>query len=216
MSGRGVLLLAPSLALLLAACAATPISLGPSAREFAPEDYEDVYEAWTREADAFAWKKLRDVLHVGATFESPEFRQAYVTRYAADYAIADADRAQMLDTTLVDASEHHRFLVTLAGEHYREGDLTGARSAWRVLLVDESGRQTAAAEIERIMHPTVPERVYFPIVSHYRETFRVMFPVVGDDGRPSIDPDSASFTLVLTGARGRVELVWELSPRDRR
>jgi len=206
--GRHALLLAIALT---AACAATPLSLSPAPRNFAPDDYEDVYEAWTREADSFAWRRLADVLHVGATFQSWEFRTAYVARYAHDYAIEDRARDEMLRTTLADAREHHRFLVTLAGEHYREGDLTGDRTAWRVLLVDASGTTTPAAEIDRVRRPTVPERVYFPIVSPYRETFRISFPTRREDGSASIAPDSEGFTLMFTGARGRVELSWELS-----
>lgn len=195
----------------LSACAsAATISMRTGPRDFAPEDYEDVYEAWTRSDDEFSWKRLTDVLRVTATFESWEFRWAYVVRYAYDYSLDTAAREEMLRTTLEDARRNHRFFVTLSGENIREGNLSSDHSAWRVLLVDEEGRQTPPHEIERRRRPSAAERVYFPKVSHHRETFRIAFPTVREDGAPSIPPDAREIVLLFAGARGRVELRWAL------
>jgi hypothetical protein len=201
-----------ALTMLLAACAATPISLRQGPRAFTARAYEDVYDAWTRSEADFAWRELSDVLKVSATFESWEFRWAYVVRYAHDYSLDTEARDEMLRTTLEDARRHHRFFVTLIGERYREADLTSPNSAWRVLLLDEEGQQTPPQEIERVRRPSVAERVYFPSVSHHRQTFRIMFPAIRDDGLPSIPPDAERVVLLFTGARGRVELEWKLEP----
>ncbi len=195
----------------LAACgSAAPISLRTGPRELAPEDYEDVCEAWTREEADFSWKRLTDVLRVTATFESWEFRWAYVVRYAHDFSLDIAARDEMLRTTLEDARRNHRFFVSLIGERFREGNLAGRESAWRVLLVDEEGRQTPPAEIERVRRPSAAERVYFPDITPHRELFRISFPTVRDDGEPTIPADAREIVLVFTGPRGRVELRWEL------
>jgi hypothetical protein len=203
-----------ALPMLLAACATTPISLRQGPRAFTERDYEDVYEAWTRSEQDFSFSRMSDVLRVSATFESWEFRWAYVVRYAHDYSLETAARDEMLRTTLADSRRHHRFFVTLVGQSYREADLSGPSSAWRVLLVDEEGRQTPPQEIERIRRPSAAERVYFPSVNHHRQTFRIMFPAVRDDGLPSIPPDAERIVLLFTGPRGRVELEWKIDLED--
>jgi len=191
-------------------CASHPLSLRPATYEVTPDDYEDVYRAWTREADAYAWSQLRDVLHITATLESSEFRWAYVVRYARDYGLDPSARTEMLEATLQDAVDHHRFYITLAGDVYREGNLTKRDSAWRLVLIDADGRTTAPSHIERVRRPSAAERVYFPSVSPFRYVYRVVFPARRADGTPSIPPSAAEVTLRATGARGTVDLVWEL------
>lgn len=197
---------------LLAACTPAPIQLVAGPRDFIADDYPAVYEAWTRDADEFAWGNMDDVLHATATFESWEFRWAYVVRYAHDYALDAGARAELLRATLEDARQHHRFFVTLAGPRYREQNIAGDTSAWRVVLVDPDGRQTSPVEVQRVRRPSAVERVYFPSIHPHRQAFRVVFPATRPDGTPTIAPDASSVTLRFTGPRGRVDLVWRFSP----
>ncbi len=182
--------------------------LGP--RAFTETDYDHVYQAWTREAHPFALGRLADVIDATATFESWEFRWAYVVRYAHDHALPTESRTALLRTTLEDARAHHRFFVTVVGTDWRESDLTSEQSAWRVLLVDEAGRVTAPLEIERIDRPTPAERIYFPSVTTQRRTFRIVFPATHADGTPTIAEDTRVIVLRFTGAQGTVDLRWEL------
>ncbi|MCZ7686495.1 MAG: hypothetical protein M5U28_50170 [Sandaracinaceae bacterium] len=115
-------------------------------------------------------------------------------------------------SSLTDAQERHRFFVTMLGNRYRESNLTDERSAWRVLLIDEHGRQTRPIEVERIRRPGAAERVYFPSVSTQRQTFRVAFPTQHRDGTPVIAPDARYLVLRFTGAEGTVDLRWDLDP----
>src|SRR5690554_2112386 len=135
---------------LLAACAAPMVSFQPRSRTFTPDDYWRVYELWTRESRAFAWGKLSDVLSVTATFESWEFRTAYLVRYAHDHGLTLDERDELLAASLEDAREYHRFFVTLVGPNFRESDLTSRRAAFRVLLVDDDERMTPPARIEKV------------------------------------------------------------------
>ncbi len=197
---------------LLGACGEPLLSLKPGVRAFTPEDYEAVYEKWTRSDDAFAFGQMRTVLHVTATFQSWEFRWAYVVRYARDMHIEPELRENLLRASLADAREHHRFFVTLAGERFEESDLTGEQPAWRVLLVDEDGRVTEPTHVERIRKPGPAERAYYPSVTPFRQAFRLAFPVRRDDGTPTIAPDARRVVLRFTGPLGRVDLVWRLRP----
>jgi len=203
------LLLIPML--LLSACAAQSISLRPRARAFTATDYEHNYEAWTREEDDFAWSRMHSVLHVTATFESWEFRWAYVVRYAHDYGLSPRDRDAMLRASLEDAQNRHRFFVTLAGENFRQSNITGRESAWRVLLVDARGQTITPIGIERIRRPGAVEGTYFPSVSVHRQAFRIVFPVSREDGTPTIPAGAPYMVLRFTGALGTVDLRWDFS-----
>jgi hypothetical protein len=167
---------------------------------------------WTRSSDDFAFERLEDVLHVTATFESWEFRWAYVVRYAADYSLSTEERTRLLRSSLGDAQERHRFFVTMVGNRYRESDLTDERSAWRVLLVDAGGRQSRPVEVTRVRRPGAAERVYFPSVTVHRQVFRIAFPTQHEDGSPMIAPDASDVLLRFTGAEGTVDLHWQLDP----
>lgn len=208
---RGGLPILVGLWLVVLGCASPTLTLQPEPRSFTPDDYTKVHDAWTRRAKAFEVSRLSDVLHVSATFESWEFRWAYVIRYAEDYGLEPEARDAMLRATLADARDHHRFFVTLAGERFRESDLTGERSAWRVLLVDDQGHQTVPVEIEKVRKIGPVERVYFPDVNPWRMAFRIEFPATRPDGGPSIPRDADQVTLRFTGAYGQVDLTWELA-----
>ncbi|MAQ17695.1 MAG: hypothetical protein CMN30_23230 [Sandaracinus sp.] len=199
---------------LSAGCAGRTITLETGPRSFTPDDYEDVYESWTRDDQDFEWALLDDVLHVTATFESWEFRWAYVVRYGYDHAVEADDRETMLRATLSDAGENHRFYVTVAGSDFREQNLASRHSAWRVLLVDPEGRQTEPVEIERIRRPSAADEIYFPSITPQRQAFRVVFPASRADGTPAI-PDGATHVILrFTGARGRVDLRWDFGDVD--
>ncbi len=191
-------------------CATHTINLQTGPRAFTADEYELVYEGWTRSEDDFAWTELDDILHVTATFESWEFRWAYVARYARDHSIEESARAAMLRATLADATQHHRFFVTLSGPVFREQDLTSPRSGWRVLLVDEDGRQTTPIEMRKVRHPTAAELIYFPSVSPHRQAFRIVFPARREDGTETIPVDARTIKLRFAGARGQVNLEWEI------
>lgn len=196
------------LSLALTACASRPISLATGPRSLTPEDYEDVYEAWTRSEEDFEWSTLSEVLRVTATFESWEFRWAYVVRYASDYALTGETRNALLRASLDDAQENHRFFITLAGDRFRDQDLSRPNSAWRVILVDPDGRQTEPVAVERVRRSTAAERTYFPTINVHRQAFRVVFPAAHSDGTPTIPPNTDTIRLRFAGALGRVDVVW--------
>lgn len=194
----------------LAACTSVAhVNMQTGPREFTATDYDEVYEAWTRDADGFDFGAFQDVLNVTATFESWEFRWAYVTRYASDYSLAQEARTDMLRSSLADAEAHHRFFVTLSGRNFRESDLTHERSAWRVVLLDEAGAQAVPVELERIARPGARERAYFPTISPFRQTFRITFPAVREDGTPTIPAGARYIVLRFTGPEGTVDLRWD-------
>jgi len=201
-------------ALTLSACGSSAVlSMRTQPRAFTPEDYERVYEDWTREENGFALARLEDTLHVTATFQSWEHRWAYVIRYASDYSLNTAERTELLRASLADAAESHRFFVTLAGRTWRESDLTSERTAWRAVLVDDRGATIAPTELVRVARPGPNEHGYYKITP-YRQVFRIAFPARRADGSATIGPDARRVTLRFTGPQGSVDLVWDLEPSE--
>ena len=203
--------LAPLVCLLGAvACSEPKVSLGPGAREYVPSDYLQVLKHWTRDKTLMDFAQLSDRLTVTATYESWDFRWAYVVRYAADYRLTVEQRQELLERTLRETEDDHEFFVALYGSNWRWTDLSRPTSAWIVRLIDDQGSETAPSKIESIVKPGAIERVYFPYANVWRHAFRIRFPRQTGDGRPTIAMNARWFGLRFAGAEGNEELRWEL------
>ncbi|MBM4361263.1 MAG: hypothetical protein FJ104_01190 [Deltaproteobacteria bacterium] len=202
------------LALLLPGCGPGAVSLARGTREYVPTDYDAVLARWTRTGQLFTATELDDLLTVTATYESWDFRWAYVVRYAEDYRLTVAQRHSLLERSLAETEGAHQFYVSLYAERHAFGDLTAEDAAWIVRLVDDRGNETAPREIEPIRKPGAIERTYFPYTSPWRRTYRVRFPIARADGRPTVAPDATWLGLRFAGAQGNRQLVWILdAPR---
>lgn len=202
-----------SLTLLLlgaSACAAPRVSLREGPREYVAEDYEKVLGEWTRNEHLISVTQLDDLLSATATFESWDFRWAYVVRFAQDYRLTLEQRQKLLRQTLDETREAHHFFVAIAGGERRYNDLTKENSAWIVRLIDSTGSETAPQEIIAIKKPNVTERTYYPYSTVFHLAFRISFPRTSSDGTPTISPDAEWFGLRFAGAQGDKELIWEL------
>ena len=174
-----------------------------------PTDYEHVLSRWTRTEHLLALAELEDLLTVTATFESWDFRWAYVMRYARDYRLSVEQRKVLLDSTLAETRAHHQFFVALYGGNRRWTDLTKPNSAWIVRLIDDKGNETAPDEIVSIPKPGPIERTYFRYASVWRQVFLVRFPTSSPSG-PTIAPDAKFMGLRFAGAQGSEELHWDI------
>ncbi len=189
-------------------CATQYVSLAEGPREYVATDYESVLRKWTRTGDLFAVSELESYLNVTATFESWDFRWAYVVRYVQDYRLTIEQRKKLLERTLEETRTHHQFFVALYGGERRYNDLTREDSAWIVRLIDDTGNETAPEEITSITRPNALERTYFPYNTVYRQAFRIRFPNKKASGVPTISPKATWVGLRFAGAQGNSELVW--------
>jgi hypothetical protein len=198
-------------ALAICACAEPPVSLAPGPREYVPRDYPQVLKRWTRDQSLIVFQELDDKLTVTATYESWDFRWAYVVRYAEDYRLTVEQRRELLERTLQETAEDHEFYVALYGSNWRWTDLSRPTSAWIVRLTDDQGSETVPSKIDAIIKPGAIERRYFPYTTVWRHAFRIRFPRQGADGRPTISPNARWFGLRFAGAEGNQELRWEIA-----
>ncbi|MGH7434623.1 MAG: hypothetical protein ACRENE_03035 [Polyangiaceae bacterium] len=191
-----------------AGCAEQKVSMGAGPREYVPSDYPLVLKRWTRSESLIQLADLDDKLTVTATYESWDFRWAYVVRYAADYRLTVNQRSELLERTLHETADDHEFYVALYGTNWRWTDLSRPTSAWIVRLIDDQGNETAPSKIEPIPKPGPLERRYFPYTSVWRRAFRLRFPRATVDGRPTIAPSAQWFGVRFAGAEGNEELRW--------
>ena len=204
--------LGPTVLVLLAlcGCAEQKVSLAKGPREYVPSDYTLVLKRWTRNESLIVLSELADALNVTATYESWDFRWAYVIRYAADYRLTIDQRRDLLEHTLHETQDDHEFYVAVYGPNWRWTDLSRPTSAWIVRLIDDQGNETAPAKIESIPKPGPLEFRYFPYTTVWRRVFRIRFPRQTVDGRPTIADSAQWFGLRFAGAQGNEELRWEM------
>ncbi len=207
---RARLAVLPLLLLPLTGCAEPKVWLGGGAREYVASDYPSVLKHWTREESLILFSDLENKLTVTATYESWDFRWAYVIRYAADYRLTIEQRRELLERTLRETEDTHEFYVALYGSKWRWAELSRPTSAWIVRLIDDQGSETAPAKIEAIVKPGPIEYRYFPYTTVWRHVFRVRFPRQTNDGRPTIAANARWFGLRFAGAEGNEELHWDV------
>lgn len=181
-------------------------------REYVPFDYDQILKRWTRNGSLVALAELDDLLTVTATFLSWDFRWAYVVRFAEDHRLTVEQRRVMLEQSLGEARSHHEFYVALYGPNRRWNDLSKKDSAWVVRLVDDTGNEVVAEQVESITRPGAVERTYFPYSNAWRQSFRLRFPAHKPDGRPSIAPEARWVGLRFAGPQGHQDLTWEFAP----
>jgi hypothetical protein len=207
---RRGLFAALALGSLAVACGDPKVSLRTGPREFVASQYGQVLARWTRSRSLLTLSELDDLLTVTATYESWEFRWAYVVRYAQDFRLTVEQRRVLLDKTLAQTQDRHNFYVALYGANRRWTDLSRPNSAWIVRLIDSDGNETAPTTIEIIPKPGAIERTYFPYTSVWRQAFRLQFPKTTSDGRPTVAADASWFGLRFAGAEGNEELHWDI------
>ena len=201
---------------LLAACADPKVPLAEGPRAYAPPDYEIVLDRWTRSDNLVTATELDNVLSVTATYESWDFRWAYVVRYADDYRLTVDQRRSLLERSLAESRTAHTFYVALYAQRHKWGDLMADNPAWIVRLIDDQGNETAPAEIEAIKKPGAIERTYFPYTTPWRSAYRIRFPQTHSDGRPTLSKTASWIGLRFAGAQGNQALVWEVERPSQR
>src|SRR5215471_910816 len=123
--------------LFVAACGAPAVSLAEGPREYVATDYERVLDRWTRTEQLFVATELDDVLTVTATFESWDFRWAYVVRYAEDYRLTVDQRTALFDRSLSEVDRFHQFYLAPYAQRHQWSDLTAENAAWIIRLIDD-------------------------------------------------------------------------------
>lgn len=205
MNGRltGALGLAVGLAV---SCAPPRVDFREVQRSYQPGDYAKVLKRWSREQGLH--KGVYSIVHLGATFKSWDFRQAYVALYAERYALAPAERRTLLQQQRTQDRDALEFFVSLAPSSPRWADLDKERSIWHLALLNDQGIEVHPLTVERQQRADLEVRMFFPYHTPFAEAFLVRFPRRSAKGKPLVTPRTRRLILRLAGAPGHVELKW--------
>ena len=191
-------------------CASPAVQMVQGPREYVATDYAAVLRRWTRTEDLISVSALDNYLTATVTYESWDFRWAYVVRYAEDHRLTVDQRHSLLTNSLSETEQYHQFYVSLYARRRNWSDLTADPPAWFVRLIDDQGNETAPSQIERIKQPGAVELTYFPYTTPWRVSHRIRFPVLTLDGRRTISQKARWLGLRFAGPQGNQQLLWEI------
>lgn len=189
---------------LCAACAATT----PTVRltedwPTAVRDYDGVVHDWTRKAQLHA--TYQEVCELVATIKSVEWRAAYATRDADLRGLAGAEREQRIVQARAEAAGPYEIAIMLTTWDRNENDLDrGKKSVWRVVLIDERGREIEPLEIVKDRRPAFVVGAEFPALGEFATPYIARFPRT----TPIFGPGIKQVRLRMSSTRGAVEVDW--------
>jgi hypothetical protein len=193
------------IAWLLASCAAASPTVRLSS-DWPTEvrSYGAVVDDWTRTAKLHA--DYQEVCELVATLKSPEWHAAHAIRDADARGLAGEARAQRLTQARADlAAGPYEIEVMVTTWDRRENDLDrGARSVWRVALIDAHGREVAPLEIVKDRRPAFVVRAEFPGFGEFATPYVARFA-----RDPAIfGPTAKEVRLRMSSTRGGLEVRW--------
>jgi hypothetical protein len=204
-----------ALALLLATSGTTlvgcaPLHMSLSEPQVPPgaKDYVKQLKRWTRHAQLI--NDFDQALEVDATLRSPEFRAAYAAKYLEMYRVAPESQQKVRGDLLSDGADSYEFHVESSTHDYLLNDLTGAKTIWRVTLVDDQAHEVTPAEVSSVRERRRLEMEFYPYAELFSRGWRIRFPRARADGTPLVGSDTKSLTLRIAGPQGSVDLVWLL------
>jgi hypothetical protein len=167
-------------------------------------DYEDVTARWTRRTEIQT--SYQQVLELSATFKSPEWRAAHAARDASHRGLAGEARNQRLAQAQAEMAGPYEFELMVTTWDRRENDLDrGARSVWKVRLVDEAGNEIEPIEIVKDKRPAFTVRADYPMFGDFATAYIARFP----RDKPILGPGVRKVELRMSSPRGGVKLLWE-------
>jgi len=166
-------------------------------------DYDDVTERWTRQARMRG--TYQEALEIAVTFKSSEWRAARAEKDADARGLGGEARAQRLAQARAEAAGPYEFQLMVVTWDRRESDLDrGAKSVWRVRLLDDQGFEIEPLEIIKDKRPPFIIREEFPAYGDFATAYLARFPRT----KPLLGPDVRQLRMRFSSARGGVSLIW--------
>ena len=167
------------------------------------DDYDAVTAAWTRKTSLH--KDYQEALRVAATFKSPEWREAHAIKDADARQLVGDARAQRLAQAQAEVAGPYEVELLVTTWDRAENDLDrGKKSAWHVVLVDETDHEIEPMEILRDKRSPYILRAEFPAYEDFAIPYIVRFarttPVLGEGIH--------RVRLRVSSERGGVQLAW--------
>lgn len=167
-------------------------------------DYAGVTERWTRTARMRG--QYQEAIELAATFKSPEWRAARAEMDADARGLEGEARAQRIAQARAEAAGPYEFELMVVTWDRRENDLDrGAKSVWRVRLLDEQGMEIEPLEIIKDKRPPFIIRQEFPAFGDFATAYLARFPRT----KPLLGPNVQKLRLRFSSTRGGIGLTWQ-------
>lgn len=183
------------------------VDFSETPRGLVGHDYPRVYRHWTRHEKVL--HGLDPAIEVWATLKSWEFREAFLSRYAEIYRVPEPRRVELRSFELGQAREGFEFLVTAQSAKFQWNDFERPNSAWKITLVDGTGRELDPDKIEIPRLPDAYLESFYPDRTPFSRTYLVRFARPG--GREFLGPRTGRLMLRIASPIGTAELIWQSS-----
>jgi hypothetical protein len=166
-------------------------------------DYEATTEAYTRRTTLRG--QYQEVLHLAATLKSPDWRAAHAARDADHRGLTADARTQTCAQAQAEAAGPYEIELMVTTWDRRENDLDrGKKSVWRVVLVDDSGKEVEPLEIVKDKRPIFTVRAEFAGFGDFASAYVARFPREA----ALLGAGVHAVRLRMSSERGAVELAW--------
>lgn len=167
-------------------------------------DYDDVVQDWTRKAELHA--NYQEVCELAATLKSAEWRAAHAVHDAELRGLAGEAREQAIAQARAEVAGPFEIEVMVTTWDRRENDLDrGKKSVWRIVLIDEAGREIEPLEIVKDRRPAFVVRAEFPALGEFATPYIARFPREAAIFGPAVK----QVRLRMSSPRGGLEVVWK-------
>ena len=190
---------------LLAACGPAPhtIRLTPDWPAACGGDYDSIVHAYTRRGTLRG--QYQEVLDLAATLKGPEWRASHAARDADYRGLSGDGKAAACDQAKADEAGPYELELMVTTWDRRENDLDrGKKSVWRIVLVDETGKEIEPLEIVKDKRPPNTVRAEYPALGDFAVPYVARFPREA----AVLGPNTRAVKLRMTSERGSVELEW--------
>jgi len=166
--------------------------------------YDDVTERWTRRTELQT--SYQQVLELAATLKSPEWRAAKAARDVELRGVEGEARDQLFAQARADMAGPWEVELLVTTWDRRENDLDrGKKSVWRVVLLDEQGREIEPLEIVKDRRPAFTVRADFPALGDFGTAYVARFP----RDKIVLGPNVRQVRLRMSSPRGAVQVAWQ-------
>lgn len=173
---------------------------------------EDAYakelNAWTRHVKIYEGLETR--VYLTATFKGPDFRRAYVDKYAEGYQLGEDLKKSLVERELEQAEQYNEFFVAAFTPDEAWNDFNRTDSLWRLFMEESSGARLVPVSVTKVSDDPLL-REFFPYLDQWSSGYIVKFPKYSETGTEPIPNKKTEFVkLKVTGVLGKGEVEWRL------
>ncbi|MBN1931949.1 MAG: hypothetical protein JW786_10125 [Desulfobacterales bacterium] len=163
---------------------------------------------WTRQARIYRGFDLE--LIVDATFQSHQFRSAYVAEYIRAYKLIGREKEKLIQAQKDAADRYHDFFIAAYVPEKKLNDFSACDSIWKLYLSMDGKERIQPIEIRKIKKIDAIIRHFYPFMTPWKSMYLVRFPAeVPGINTKVIGKETVSFKLIITSVLGNVEMVWD-------